>query len=253
MKKGMTLIEIVVVLAILSILAATLVPSVGTQIKRARIEATRAEMLRLKDALLAFYKDVQQVGGPNAGRFRFPANLTQLETNPGAGFTGWRGPYIVAGFDVQDYTQDEWRRNYQYTDAQVFNDNFCLLRSAGSDNTFGNADDIVITVDATTILNEKIDKTRQELEVIKQAAQQSLIESSNPPPPRSYPANLNDLLNNDYISPEFEEDEWGNPYRRQTGAATVSRRFFYSFGPNCQNESGGNTYATGPGGDDIFP
>ncbi|MFH1777411.1 MAG: type II secretion system protein GspG [Candidatus Omnitrophota bacterium] len=250
-NKGMTLIEIIVVLAILAILTTTMITSAGTQIKRAKIAATKEEMLRIKDSLLAFFNDVQEYSGPNSGMFRFPAALTDLETDPGGGFTGWNGPYIISGFDVQDYRQDEWKRNYSYSDTAVFGDNTCIITSRGPDGVLATTDDLTLTVDATSLLRDKINATRNELNIIKEGAQSYLtIETT-------YPDDIYELVNNGYLTVEYEADLWGNDYLRGTSskgkgqgwakgwskagkskAGDPNEQFFYSIGHDCQDGYG---------------
>ena len=101
-QRGFTLLELVVVIAVIGILSAAVAPAVIQRVLDQRIESTRTEARTLYEAA---------VGAPSENRFgflgdigRLPASLQELvapgslpsfstNTTRGIGM-GWRGPYV---------------------------------------------------------------------------------------------------------------------------------------------------------------
>jgi len=119
-EKGMTLIELVMVIIIIGIISGVAMKSMDSAIETGRVESTRKEMQQLSDAI---------VGNPdllNSGsRIDFgyvgdvgslPANLDALVSAPG-GYATWNGPYISSDFveATDDYKKDGWGVTYQYS------------------------------------------------------------------------------------------------------------------------------------------
>jgi len=112
-QKGMTLIELTVVLLILIALAGLAIPYVGGTNRMALCQATDASMQAVKTAIMG--------GGPNMGFYmdnlgQYPQseknkgdyNLTYLfqqgswpKYNPKTA-VGWRGPYLMTGLNVRN-------------------------------------------------------------------------------------------------------------------------------------------------------
>jgi prepilin-type N-terminal cleavage/methylation domain-containing protein len=141
---GFTLLELVVVIAVIGILVAAVTPSVVQQIMDSRIAETRLEAQSLYEGM---------VGKPAEGRFGFVGDLGRLPTSftelaqPGSlpAFTtsttravgmGWRGPYVNIGTTANDYLTDAFGRAYTGASSGQ-------VRSAGPDGVAGNADDII--------------------------------------------------------------------------------------------------------------
>ena len=142
--SGFTLIELVVVLAVIGILTATVTPSVVQRVVDARASATASEARALHEAI---------VGDHTQSRFgfvgdigRMPASFQELvqrgslpayttNTTRGIGM-GWRGPYINTGASANDYAFDGFGRPYTGASSGQ-------VRSAGSDGVANTADDIV--------------------------------------------------------------------------------------------------------------
>jgi len=150
---GFTLIEVIVVIAVISILAAMAVPYAVKIIDQSREEATKKEMEDLHNAITGDPKI------PTAGFVgdvgRLPAVIAELNTRtagpspppqgaPGGGLLGvkigWYGPYVNAGFDPVGYLGDAWGTAYRYGVAP---DLAGQIRSAGPDRAFASADDLL--------------------------------------------------------------------------------------------------------------
>jgi len=94
MKKGFTLIELIVVIAIIAILAAIIAPNAFKAIEKAKISQTVGDFKTLKNAWIALFADIG----------RFPADSFYGMNNPLISDThlltnaivlaGWDGPYI---------------------------------------------------------------------------------------------------------------------------------------------------------------
>lgn len=170
MGRGYTLIEIVVVLAILAVLVAFLAPMAFESVQSSKIDATRSDVQKVFQAI---------VGEPDKGNFgylgdmgRLPASVTASECGslgkklgdelvtqgsqtafhtddsgtPHVGNvgTGWRGPYLTGPFSTGDLLKDSWGQPYCYTET---GSGAGQIVSKGPDGTFGTGDDIKFPVD----------------------------------------------------------------------------------------------------------
>ena len=127
-RTGFTLIEVLLVVAILGILAGVVVVNFAGKQKGAMIKATRASIANISLAIDSYETDTG----------RFPPSLQSLITNDGA--ANWNGPYIRGGLPV-----DPWGTPFGYTPK---GDSDYEVRSAGPDMQMGSADDI------TSFVNE---------------------------------------------------------------------------------------------------
>jgi prepilin-type N-terminal cleavage/methylation domain-containing protein len=111
-RRGVTLVEILIVMAILATLAAVLYPSVAVQLRRGQTSALANQFNYLRESIANYRENVT----------KYPINLTQLTVQPAvngsdlcgalsltaANVAAWRGPYlnqnIVGDIPVGDAT-----------------------------------------------------------------------------------------------------------------------------------------------------
>jgi prepilin-type N-terminal cleavage/methylation domain-containing protein len=101
-RPGLTLIELVIVVAILAIVAGFIIPSAAFFEKRAKITATKASLTAIRDAIVGtanapgFYGDTGQYPNTLQDLFvdPFPSTSPLYTFNRDTG-RGWRGPYLL--------------------------------------------------------------------------------------------------------------------------------------------------------------
>jgi prepilin-type N-terminal cleavage/methylation domain-containing protein len=153
-RRGFSLIEIVVALAVLATIAALVVPTLAGLIRTDKERATQRQVERVWRAIF---------GNPANGEFgyvgdmgRLPTSLSELvdqgtqiafHTADGATEhvgrigTGWRGPYLKDWFSTTDLLADAWGQALTFTNGQVV--------SAGPDGSVSTTgDNIVFPVSA---------------------------------------------------------------------------------------------------------
>ncbi len=122
-QRGFTLIEMMVVLAIIGVLAALVVPNVLGRADEARVTAARTDVANLMQALKLYKLDNQQYPSTEQGLAALVNKPTQ-EPVPGA----WRN-YL------DKLPQDPWGRAYQYLNPGVHGEVDIL--SLGADGQAG--------------------------------------------------------------------------------------------------------------------
>lgn len=126
--RGFTLIEIMVVVVILGVLAATIIPQFIGTTHDAKVGTAKANIAELESAIERFYIHMD----------RYPANeegLDVLVEAPPDGADKWRGPYIKL------LRPDPWGNPYQYrTPGTRASLNFDLW-SRGADGQDGGESD----------------------------------------------------------------------------------------------------------------
>jgi general secretion pathway protein G len=124
-----TLIELLLVLVILTALAAVVVPKFVGRGKQAKITAAKTDISMLSTALSMFEVD--------NGRFPTSAEgLEALRTAPG-GLTNWHGPYTE-----RPIPNDPWGNPYVYACPGTHNTDGYDLHSFGPNGTDGDAENI---------------------------------------------------------------------------------------------------------------
>lgn len=153
-EKAFTLIEVMVVMAIISILAGMMAPAVWQYWESEEIATTRERMRAIKKGLVGD-KNLVQNGvrthygfvGDNGelpfSNFSASGGLSYLVSKPVGGYPNWRGPYLT-GFGT-DWDKDAWGKAFKYALTQDAYGRYvnAELRSAGPDGAFDTSDDIV--------------------------------------------------------------------------------------------------------------
>ncbi len=121
-RGGFTLIEVLLVVAILGILATVVVVNLGGRQERAMIQATRASIGAISTAIDLYEVDTG----------RYPPNLSALVISDGS--PNWSGPYIRGGVP-----KDAWGQDFQYVRE---GDRGFKVISGGPDMSVGGADDV---------------------------------------------------------------------------------------------------------------
>ncbi len=246
-RRGFTLIEIIIAIAIVAILAGTVAPMAFKEMIKAREEATLNELNNLNKALVEFYEDT--------GRFPSEAEgLAALVSDPG--INGWQGPYVGGDRSdpVLEVSTDSFNENYVYDLNPITNPANTadlLLVSPGADRqlTFGHlnntwtlgadGDDLLALVTAGPVNREKLRMCEDELQAIGEAASRYFQDNA------AFPVGSGDLTTT-YLDAGIGNqnfvDPWNTAYvLAQTGGGGTPVVFFVrSFGPDRNNDNGGD-------------
>lgn len=129
-KKGFTVIELVLVLAILGLLAGVLIVKIGGIFGGAQEDTAKFQVNQtFKTPLLKYRIDMGSYPSTADG-------LEVLKSPPSKKQNLWKGPY------VDSIPDDPWKNPYEYRYPGVKNPGGYDLRSAGPDGQFNTADDI---------------------------------------------------------------------------------------------------------------
>jgi len=130
-RRAFTLIELIVVIAIIATLAAVVAPAIFQNVGDAKTSAAKSQVEMLGLALNAYRLDND----------RFPTSeqgLEALRTPPVAGEVprNWRGPYLTRVVPV-----DPWGRTYLYVSPGTGNPKSYDLYTLGRDGRPGGVDE----------------------------------------------------------------------------------------------------------------
>ena len=129
-RGGFTLMEDMLVIAILALLVAFVVPSYLNVAQDARVKNTENTVMALSKVIQMYYLNVGA----------YPKELKDLVEKPEdeAVAAKWQGPYL----DSLDQLKDSWQQDLKYKCPGEFNPNSYDLWSVGPDGQDGNDDDI---------------------------------------------------------------------------------------------------------------
>lgn len=106
LKKGLSLVEVMIVLAIMAVFALAVGPQMVSYLGSAKIKTTEANLRNVKQAIVAYYGDVGS----------YPETLSDLMRKPldDKMARKWQGPYLQAKND--DYSPvDGWDNDLVYS------------------------------------------------------------------------------------------------------------------------------------------
>jgi prepilin-type N-terminal cleavage/methylation domain-containing protein len=200
--RGFTLLELVITVAIMSILIGAAVPVASMFFRSKATRATRAELEELAAASAEYFLDT----------FQLPGEPEDLHVDPGV--SGWQGPYMLTATDdpilgITDSLTDAWARSFLFDAPST---SVLRIVSAGEDGTFDTEADIEVSLDVTPIRRAQ---TLLELKTINQAI--TLYNGVNLPDnplSTSYSKILSDLALAGLLpsGAGFETDGWGDAY-----------------------------------------
>jgi general secretion pathway protein G len=127
-RSGFTLVELMVVVVILGILAATIIPNFLSSKSEAMVGAAKADIKMLDGATERFYVNMDRYPTTEEG-------FKVLVDPPPDDDKKWRGPYI------KEMKPDPWGHPYQYRTPGVHGRNKFDIWSYGSDGTEGGEKD----------------------------------------------------------------------------------------------------------------
>ncbi|MFH1848371.1 MAG: type II secretion system major pseudopilin GspG [Candidatus Omnitrophota bacterium] len=127
LKKGFTLIELMLVVIIVAVLVAMVVPRLAGRSEQARNVAARADI----ESNLAMALDLYELDNGS-----YPDELGWLIKEPTPAPTNWNGPYI------KKKPADPWGEEYKYLFPGEHNKGSYDLWSNGKDRSEGGGDDI---------------------------------------------------------------------------------------------------------------
>lgn len=107
MRKGFTLIELIVVIAIIAILAAIVAPNAFRAVEKSKIAKAIADFKGIKSGANALYADTGN--WPHGGDSSVQVINSDLMRNV-SGWAGWDGPYLSNFLGMH-----QWRGGYFFT------------------------------------------------------------------------------------------------------------------------------------------
>lgn len=128
-KKGFTIVELIVVIIIISMLAAFVAPKMFKGLGKAKRDIARSKMATIESAIGLFYLDCDRYPDDSEG-------LEVLILAPGDAQEKWNGPYLK-----QSELLDPWDNPYEYMAEGIINPGSYDLVSFGADGEEGGEGD----------------------------------------------------------------------------------------------------------------
>lgn len=129
-RKAFTLVELLVVVLIITMLAAFVAPKMFTGIGKTKADLTKAKMAIIENALSRFYLDCGRYPDDSEGLEVLVMPPTDLEEGK------WRGPYLK-----RSELLDLWDQPYIYVAEGEYNPGSFDLISLGADGMDGGEGD----------------------------------------------------------------------------------------------------------------
>lgn len=126
-RGGFTLLELIIVVAIIAILAALVAPAVFRNVGDAKVAAAKSQIEMLSTALTAYRLDNDAYPSTAEGLTSLRERPTGVLASP-----AWRGPYLS-----RDVPVDPWGRPYVYLSPGRSNPDSFDLYSLGRDGQVG--------------------------------------------------------------------------------------------------------------------
>lgn len=137
-RSGFSLAEILVAIAIVAVVAAVVVPSIGSQLRSGDESRVQQDLTNMRAGIEQFLADVRRY--PNS-----VGQLTKLPTTTLSGLTGgtftasqvarWRGPYISKDSTEAVKTGFDLSMNLAFTSTTVNSINYLTITIASFDST----------------------------------------------------------------------------------------------------------------------
>jgi len=124
MRRAFTLVELLVVIVIISMLAAFVAPNVIRHVVKAKVDLAKPRMAIIEDAIGRFYMD--------CGRYPIESEYPDALLNDPGNTTGWNGPYLK-----QSQLLDPWGNLYVYIAEGTVNPGSFDLVCLGADGQEG--------------------------------------------------------------------------------------------------------------------